>query len=89
MDRKDSVVPEEEEDEERPQLPNGIPGQSTDFNLYVFVKQHVNNCILKIPTYVDRDCGSLHVFNIIFFFYLKYVSWDFGSAIIVLFIFWV
>uniref|UniRef100_A0A8C2E0V6 Membrane-associated guanylate kinase, WW and PDZ domain-containing protein 3 n=1 Tax=Cyprinus carpio TaxID=7962 RepID=A0A8C2E0V6_CYPCA len=25
MDRKDSVVPEEEEDEERPQLPNGIP----------------------------------------------------------------
>ncbi|XP_073707344.1 membrane-associated guanylate kinase, WW and PDZ domain-containing protein 3 [Garra rufa] len=26
MDRKDSVVPEEEEDEERPQLPNGIPG---------------------------------------------------------------
>lgn len=26
MDRKDSVVPEEEEDEERPQLSNGIPG---------------------------------------------------------------
>ncbi len=68
MDRKDSVVPEEEEDEERPQLPNGIPGESTDFNLYVSVKQHVNNCILKIPTHVDRDCGSLHVFNIIIFF---------------------
>uniref|UniRef100_A0A671MNU5 Membrane associated guanylate kinase, WW and PDZ domain containing 3b n=1 Tax=Sinocyclocheilus anshuiensis TaxID=1608454 RepID=A0A671MNU5_9TELE len=29
MDRKDSVVPEEEEDEERPQLPNGIPGPYT------------------------------------------------------------
>uniref|UniRef100_A0A8C2BCA9 Membrane-associated guanylate kinase, WW and PDZ domain-containing protein 3 n=1 Tax=Cyprinus carpio TaxID=7962 RepID=A0A8C2BCA9_CYPCA len=28
MDRKDSVVPEEEEDEERPQLPNGIPEAS-------------------------------------------------------------
>uniref|UniRef100_A0A8C2K4C4 Membrane-associated guanylate kinase, WW and PDZ domain-containing protein 1 n=1 Tax=Cyprinus carpio TaxID=7962 RepID=A0A8C2K4C4_CYPCA len=35
MDRKDSVVPEEEEDEERPQLPNGIPGQWTDFNVCV------------------------------------------------------
>uniref|UniRef100_A0A8C2E0A9 Membrane associated guanylate kinase, WW and PDZ domain containing 3b n=1 Tax=Cyprinus carpio TaxID=7962 RepID=A0A8C2E0A9_CYPCA len=29
MDRKDSVVPEEEEDEERPQLPNGIPDESS------------------------------------------------------------
>lgn len=37
MDRKDSVVPEEEEDEERPQLPNGIPGQCTDFNVCVLV----------------------------------------------------
>lgn len=79
MDRKDSVVPEEEEDEERPQLPNGIPGQSTDFNLYVFVNQNVNNCILKIPT-VDRDCVSLHVF-IIIFFNMTYVSWDFGPVL--------
>lgn len=26
MDRKDSAVPEEEDDEERPALPNGLPG---------------------------------------------------------------
>lgn len=26
MDRNDSVVPEEEDDEERPVLPNGLPG---------------------------------------------------------------
>lgn len=78
MDRKDSVVPEEEEDEERPQLPNGIPGQWTDFNLCVFVNQNVNSCILKIPTHVDRDCGSLQKF---FFFYLKCVSWDFGPVL--------
>lgn len=26
MDRNDSVVPEEEDDEERPALPNGLPG---------------------------------------------------------------
>lgn len=26
MDRKDSVVPEEEDEEERPALPNGLPG---------------------------------------------------------------
>jgi membrane-associated guanylate kinase-related len=27
MDRKDSVVPEEEDDDERPPLSNGLPGQ--------------------------------------------------------------
>lgn len=27
MDRKDSVVPEEEDDDERPPLVNGLPGQ--------------------------------------------------------------
>ncbi len=52
---------------ERPQLPNGIPGQWTDFNLCVFVNQNVNSCILKIPTHVDRDCGSLHFFKKTFF----------------------
>nr|XP_055068689.1 membrane-associated guanylate kinase, WW and PDZ domain-containing protein 3 isoform X3 [Misgurnus anguillicaudatus] len=31
MDRKDSVVPEEEEDEERPQLPNGIPERTEEW----------------------------------------------------------
>lgn len=29
MDRKDSVVPEEEDEEERPALPNGLPGEDT------------------------------------------------------------
>ncbi|XP_056606175.1 membrane-associated guanylate kinase, WW and PDZ domain-containing protein 3 isoform X2 [Triplophysa dalaica] len=31
MDRKDSVVPEEEEDEERPQLSNGIPARTEEW----------------------------------------------------------
>ncbi|XP_051997668.1 membrane-associated guanylate kinase, WW and PDZ domain-containing protein 3-like [Xyrauchen texanus] len=31
MDRKDSAVPEEEEDEERPQLPNGIPERTEEW----------------------------------------------------------
>ncbi|XP_051568961.1 membrane-associated guanylate kinase, WW and PDZ domain-containing protein 3-like [Myxocyprinus asiaticus] len=31
MDRKDSTVPEEEEDEERPQLPNGIPERTEEW----------------------------------------------------------
>ncbi len=87
MDRKDSVVPEEEEDEERPQLPNGIPGQWTDFNLCVFVNQNVNSCILKIPTHVDRDCGSLHFFKKNFLLEICILGlWP--SVILVLFIYY-
>lgn len=63
MDRKDSVVPEEEEDEERPQLPNGIPGQFTDFNVCVLVLTTI--CMaaeidfgLKLVIHTDTECAS-------------------------------
>lgn len=32
MDRKDSVVPEEEDDDERPPLANGLPGQYISYS---------------------------------------------------------
>ncbi|XP_016367696.1 membrane-associated guanylate kinase, WW and PDZ domain-containing protein 3-like [Sinocyclocheilus rhinocerous] len=45
MDRKDSVVPEEEEDEERPQLPNGIPERTEEWRK-------------AVPSYTQSSVGG-------------------------------
>lgn len=37
MDRKDSVVPEEEDEEERPALPNGLPGMCICACVHVYI----------------------------------------------------
>lgn len=51
MDRKDSVVPEEEDDDERPPLVNGLPGQSLSHrrtSCAVFVAGLWHRCICSV-----------------------------------------
>lgn len=49
MDRKDSAVPEEEDDDERPPLVNGLPGKSMSKH-----KMYENNVALRSPVQIDR-----------------------------------
>uniref|UniRef100_A0A8C4Z7J5 Membrane associated guanylate kinase, WW and PDZ domain containing 3b n=1 Tax=Gadus morhua TaxID=8049 RepID=A0A8C4Z7J5_GADMO len=58
MDRKDSAVPEEEDDDERPPLPNGLPGQlhyCTTWSLMLGVRYRTPAIIGK----VSPDWGNL------------------------------
>ncbi|KAF4079084.1 hypothetical protein AMELA_G00188940, partial [Ameiurus melas] len=53
MDRNDSVVPEEEDDEERPALPNGLPEGSEEWRRPVPSYTQSNS-----SSSVTRGCGS-------------------------------
>lgn len=46
MDRNDSVVPEEEDDEERPTLPNGLPGVCVCVSVYLVVNHSLNRATI-------------------------------------------